>query len=67
MIPESNIDVTKQWVQYKVWVSKEAERVEPVINGYNNNIRRLVDPVLKRPVSRVAVDIACNSSMSVHA
>lgn len=38
-------------------MSKEAERIKAIVNRYNDNIGRLIDPVVERPITRVTVSI----------
>ena len=54
---EANVIVTEQRVRGERWVRKEAEGVEPVVDGDDYDVGRLVYPVLKGPVSGVAIDV----------
>lgn len=40
-------------------MSEETEGVESIVNGDNDYVGRLLDPVIKRPVGGVAIDVAC--------
>lgn len=59
LILEARIQVA-EGVGREVRVCKEAKGVKPVVDGDDDHVWRLVDPVLERPVARVAVDVALN-------
>ena len=67
LILKPDIEITEQWVRSELRVSEETEGVQPVIYGDDNNVRGLIDPMLKWPVSRVTRDVTCNSSILTHA
>ena len=62
-----DIEITEQWVRSELRVSEETEGIKPVIYGDDNNVRGLIDPMLKRPVSGITVDITCSPSILTHA
>lgn len=40
-------------------MSEEAKGVESIVDRDDDYVGRLLDPVVKRPVGGVAVDVAC--------
>jgi len=56
LVKEARVEVTVGCVSERRGC-EEAERGEAVIYRDDDNVRALVDPVVERPVPRVAVDV----------
>ena len=58
LILEAGINVAERRVLKELGCSEEADRVEAVVDGRDDDVRGLVDPVVERPVCGVPEYVA---------
>ena len=64
LVEEACVEVT-QTLGLELRHSEEANGVESVIDGGDHDVGGLVDPVVERPVCRIAVNVACRTASAV--
>lgn len=55
LVLKPNVMISEERVGGELRVRQEAERVKSVVDRHDNDVWGLIDPVLKRPVSGIAI------------
>ena len=61
LVLEAGVHVTEGRVLQEFGRGEEPDRVEAVVDGCDDNVWRLMDPIVEWPVGRVPVDITYSS------
>ena len=64
LVEEACVEVT-QALGLELRHGEEADGVQSVIDGRDHDVGGLVDPVVERPVCRIAVNVACRTASAV--
>ena len=57
LIMEASVEVSKGRIGLERWVSQEAEGVQTIVDGDNDNVGTLMHPGIKWPIRRIPVHV----------
>ena len=59
LVLEARVEIAERGIVRELGSRKETNRVQAIVDGSDDDVGRLVNPVVEWPVSRVSVHIPC--------